>query len=42
MDTQRITNAGYLDYDVDMELSLRPKRLNDYIGQKSEIGRAHV
>ena len=35
MDTQRITNAGYLDYDVDMELSLRPKRLNDYIGQKS-------
>ena len=35
MDLDRITNAGYSDEDADIELSLRPKRLADYIGQSS-------
>ncbi len=33
MDPDRITNAGYSDEDADIEVSLRPKRLADYIGQ---------
>lgn len=35
MDSDRITNAGYSDDDADIEVSLRPKRLADYIGQSS-------
>lgn len=35
METERITNVGYIDEDVDIELSLRPKRLADYIGQQN-------
>jgi Holliday junction DNA helicase RuvB len=35
MDSGRITNAGYSDEDADIELSLRPKRLADYIGQSA-------
>ncbi len=33
MDPDRITNAGYSDEDADIEVSLRPKKLADYIGQ---------
>ena len=33
MDPERITNAGYSDDDADIEVSLRPKKLADYIGQ---------
>lgn len=33
MDPDRITNTGYSDEDADIEVSLRPKRLADYIGQ---------
>ena len=33
MDPDKITNAGYSDEDADIEVSLRPKRLADYIGQ---------
>ena len=33
MNPDRITNAGYSDEDADIEVSLRPKRLADYIGQ---------
>lgn len=33
MDPDRITNAGYSDDDADIEVSLRPKMLADYIGQ---------
>lgn len=33
MDPDRITNAGYSDDDADIEVSLRPKKLADYIGQ---------
>lgn len=35
MDSDRITNAGYSDDDADIEVTLRPKRLADYIGQSS-------
>lgn len=35
MDSDRITSAGYMDDDADIEVSLRPKRLADYIGQKT-------
>ena len=35
MDSERITSAGYMDDDADIEVSLRPKRLADYIGQKT-------
>ncbi len=35
MNPDRITNAGYSDDDADIEVSLRPKRLADYIGQSS-------
>ncbi len=35
MDSERITNAGYSDEDADIELSLRPKYLSDYIGQNT-------
>ena len=35
METERITNSGYTDEDVEIELSLRPKRLSDYIGQQN-------
>ena len=30
-----ITHSGYTDEDADIELSLRPKRLGDYIGQST-------
>ena len=30
-----ITHSGYTDEDADIELSLRPKRLDDYIGQSA-------
>lgn len=30
-----ITHSGYTDEDTDIELSLRPKRLGDYIGQST-------
>ena len=33
MAKEKITNAEYSDADADIELSLRPKRLEDYIGQ---------
>ena len=35
MEKERITNTGYSDDDADIEQSLRPKYLSDYIGQKS-------
>lgn len=35
MDSDRITDAGYSIEDEEIELSLRPKRLADYIGQSS-------
>lgn len=35
METERITNSGYTDEDAEIELSLRPKRLSDYIGQQN-------
>ncbi|MCI8285184.1 MAG: Holliday junction branch migration DNA helicase RuvB [Firmicutes bacterium] len=35
MDSERITNAGYFEEDAEIELSLRPKRLSDYIGQST-------
>ncbi len=38
MDSDRydhITGAGYTDEDEDIEVSLRPKRLQDYIGQST-------
>ncbi|MBR5228922.1 MAG: Holliday junction branch migration DNA helicase RuvB, partial [Firmicutes bacterium] len=35
MDSERITSAGYMEDDADIEVSLRPKRLADYIGQKT-------
>lgn len=33
MAVDMITNSEYMDADADIELSLRPKRLEDYIGQ---------
>lgn len=33
MTVDMITNSEYMDADADIELSLRPKRLDDYIGQ---------
>ena len=33
MTVDMITNSEYMDADADIELSLRPKRLEDYIGQ---------
>lgn len=33
MTIEKITNAGYTDEDADIEVSLRPRLLKDYIGQ---------
>ncbi len=35
MKTEMITNAGYTDEDADIEVSLRPRLLKDYIGQST-------
>ena len=35
MSSEQITSAGYSEEDADIEVSLRPKRLSDYIGQSS-------
>lgn len=35
MPSELITNAGYSEEDADIEVSLRPKRLRDYIGQST-------
>ncbi len=35
MEKERITNSGYSDEDADIEQSLRPKYLSDYIGQST-------
>ncbi len=35
MASELITNAGYSEEDADIEVSLRPKRLRDYIGQST-------
>lgn len=33
METDRITSSGYLDADAEVELSLRPRKIVDFIGQ---------
>ena len=33
MDKERITKSGFIEEDAEIEVSLRPKRLSDYIGQ---------
>ena len=35
MENERITKAGFTEEDADIEVSLRPKRLTDYIGQNT-------
>ena len=35
MEQERITKSGFLEEDAEIEVSLRPKRLTDYIGQDS-------
>ena len=33
MEKERITKSGFIEEDAEIEVSLRPKRLSDYIGQ---------
>ncbi len=35
MEKERITKAGFTEEDAEIEVSLRPKRLTDYIGQNT-------
>ncbi len=35
MEKERITKAGFTEEDAEIEVSLRPKRLSDYIGQNT-------
>ena len=35
LENERITKAGFTEEDADIEVSLRPKRLTDYIGQNT-------
>ena len=35
MENERITKAGFTEEDADIEVSLRPKRLTDYIGKNT-------
>ena len=35
MENERITKAGFTEEDAEIEVSLRPKRLADYIGQNT-------
>ena len=36
-DNERITKSGFIEEDAEIEVSLRPKRLSDYIGQNLSL-----